>query len=80
VVNLARLSVIKRENSDGFVKATSDEFTACGSKVNVQNSTDMVFVDHLCLVRLSEIEGVAMTVLITHHEVHWFLRIPAKSS
>lgn len=38
----------------------------------------MVFMNHLGVVRLSQVKSVAITILISDNEIHWLLGVPAE--
>lgn len=78
MIYFSRATVGGWEDSDSFIEAGSDKFSTCRSEVDVEYGTDVIFMYHLGLIWLSEIECVAVRIFISNHQVHGLLRIPAK--
>ena len=78
VVYLSWPSLVERKDSDSFVETWCHEFSARGSKINIKNGRNVILVYHLGLLGFSKVKSVAIGILVSDNEVHWFLWIPTK--
>ena len=76
MIDLPGSAIVEGEDSDGLIERGRHKFSAGRRKVNVQDCLDMILVHHLGLRELSHIEGVAISVFITHNEIHGLVWIP----
>jgi len=79
VVNFTRTTVIVGEDPDSFIIRRSSELLSSWRKIDVQDSLQVVLVNHLWLVKLSHVKRVAVGVFIANNDVHGFLGVPAES-
>mmetsp|Transcript_16788 Transcript_16788/g.21240 ORF Transcript_16788/g.21240 Transcript_16788/m.21240 type:complete len:239 (-) Transcript_16788:552-1268(-) len=78
VVDLARAPIVVGENADRLVEGGRHELLARRREVHIQHRRQVVLVDHLWLIELSHIEGVAVGIFITDDDIHGLLRVPAE--
>ncbi len=65
VVHLARTALLHPEYPHRLVEGSRHELSSCWSVVDVENSADVVLVDHLGLVELSHVKGVGISVFVS---------------
>lgn len=79
VVDFSASALVEVEQAESSVKGPAHELPSRGGEVDIGDCSDVALVDEFGPVHPSEVEGVAVRVVVAHSEVHRLERVETQA-